>query len=526
MAETESQNKYESDPRESTIAAYRIASLPVEYSGTRHKLLHQRGFNILSNRSPSSDQSSDIDDGTIDLGELIEDFAATAMRHDRGRTVTSEPEFYDPASLSLVAGLAGYAVTEHDELRGLPEKNLRPLTAIRDYYFERLHDLIAASDRQLTVLEELAEHIYAKPQPDHVSPPPTVCTGVGYVPEFRDTLYVEIPMVAASSKCLVYAVNGQLARIRNRRHETTDGELVTEVKDNNLYVPIADLLNKHRELMEDDFFALVSSAGDILSSDEEMWLFDAASGIHDSITRRLENAQEQLIYNDWDEDSRFAKLVVNALSRNPDHELGGAYTATTLYEALSEYDGDYKWEERRLGRLNSPRQVVDHLESAINEFPAWDKTYDAESGTTLYHVQGGSSQYKDLHVDELKDLFQLPCFQNLDDKLHEQSPVRKWLFSFVRLCSWLPQYYDAPDEKLVQDIQDIFSQYPWYDPQTTTYQTRYELTNTISGETPLPMNCDNDTMQMFCIGQDACDYNIYQSVNFHADMYDELDGRE
>ena len=57
--------------------------------------------------------------------------------------------------------------------------------------------------------------------------------------------------------------------------------------------------------------------------------------------------------------------------------------------------------------------------------------------------------------------------------------------------------------------EDGFSRWPWYDEQVTYYQIRYEFSNTIGGDTPLPMNCGNDDMQRYCIGQDQCPYSIW-----------------
>jgi len=37
------------------------------------------------------------------------------------------------------------------------------------------------------------------------------------------------------------------------------------------------------------------------------------------------------------------------------------------------------------------------------------------------------------------------------------------------------------------------------------------------------MNCDNDDMQRYCIGQEQCPYSIWGSLPFPDEMYDQLD---
>jgi len=66
------------------------------------------------------------------------------------------------------------------------------------------------------------------------------------MPEFGDGLYLEIPMAAASRKCLV------------RKDEASTGsddggEILTRVKDNKLYVPVGDFDSKYRDYAERAF---------------------------------------------------------------------------------------------------------------------------------------------------------------------------------------------------------------------------------------------------------------------------------
>jgi len=91
------------------------------------------------------------------------------------------------------------------------------------------------------------------------------------------------------------------------------------------------------------------------------------------------------------------------------------------------------------------------------------------------------------------------------------------------MVMWLPQYQDSSLDEIVADLKDVFSRWPWYDEQETEYQVRYEFSNTIGGNTPLPMNCDNDDLQRYCIGQDQCPYSIWGSLPFPDEMYEQVD---
>jgi len=37
------------------------------------------------------------------------------------------------------------------------------------------------------------------------------------------------------------------------------------------------------------------------------------------------------------------------------------------------------------------------------------------------------------------------------------------------------------------------------------------------------MNCDNDDLQRYCIGQDQCPYSIWGSLQFPDEMYEQVE---
>ncbi|SEO17337.1 hypothetical protein SAMN05216388_100917 [Halorientalis persicus] len=524
--------KYTMDATESLLAAYRTAALPVEYTGSAHRTLYDRGLDVLQERhsisqidQPQSESGSgDSDGASLDLHGLIDRFGTIAIDRGLDRKVTGEPPFRDPAVLATTATLASYIITNQEKYKGVPEKNSKLLTDIRDYYITRLTRMIREHNDQDIILQELAEVLYSKPEPEDGPIPSRICTDVREMDEFGGRLYLEIPVASASPQCLVYRSDGSVGARYNADTGEKEGDLLTHTKDNHLYVPAVHAEYKLRERLKDDFFALLFSIEDTLGDEQQEWFLNGEYGMVKELEKWVRTGQNQRIYNDWDPDTQFARTIENAIGDADSYQTGQTFTLSALYEILSEYEPERDWEKKRLRRITSPEALHESLDAVIESMPTWERVTTGTE-TDAYYIDETSSQYKEVHVDEISDLFELPCFQNLRDKLHQQPPVRKWLFSFVRLCSWLPQYYDADDEKLVQDIKDIFSQFPWYDEATTEYQTRYELSNTIAGNTPLPMHCDNDTMQLFCIGQETCDYNIYSSIDFDKELYQEIDER-
>ena len=70
------------------------------------------------------------------------------------------------------------------------------------------------------------------------------------------------------------------------------------------------------------------------------------------------------------------------------------------------------------------------------------------------------------------------------------------------------------------DIKAAFSEYPWYDEDTTDYQVRYEM-----NQDAQPVSCtnENEKFTQFCIGRENCDYSIYASLPLKQSVYDTLD---
>ncbi|WP_199897078.1 primase-associated protein, partial [Halarchaeum acidiphilum] len=267
---------------------------------------------------------------------------------------------------------------------------------------------------------------------------------------------------------------------------------------------------------------LLSVQEDGLSEDQQTWLVANESAITERIDRFLEGSNHDRIWRDWDRGERLVRVLREAVTDVDDDTatVGTFHSAQALYDALAAYEPEASWKQRIQNRVSSPRSLGNLL---VSQQDHRSLTVEQDRETNQYRIDASSRGAHPITVDSIEDLFELPCMANMAERLQEKKPVRKDLYNFVRMVMWLPQYQESSLDEIVDDLKDVFSQWPWYDEQTTDYQIRYEFSNTIDGETPLPMNCDNDDLQRYCIGQDQCDYSIWGSVPFPDEMYDQLD---
>jgi hypothetical protein len=132
----------------------------------------------------------------------------------------------------------------------------------------------------------------------------------------------------------------------------------------------------------------------------------------------------------------------------------------------------------------------------------------------LYILSYTDNGARQIDVQTPHDVFELPCVSNLEDYFMENPPEREPLFFLVRILCSLENRFTH------EEIAEVFTRFPWYDPSTTWYQVGYELT-----QTAVPIGCENDHTRwgQFCIGQENCDYSIYGSLPIREEVYDRLD---
>ncbi|WP_114579253.1 primase-associated protein [Saliphagus sp. LR7] len=509
------------DPRENTRDAYLVAAIPTKYTDDEIIELFARGYERY------------VVDKTPDRETLLSDFErfGTGAFDKSKRERSLEYPFVDrPATLVLLATLSAVCVTEQPRFEDTPPRRNQVVQNIRELFATNLLALVHEYD-DLTLYQEIAEVLYAKGPSQDGPHPGRVCTGVKPMPELDDAeeggeepaeseseLYVEIPMAAASRTCLAREPTVATS------HEET-GEIRAQVKNNHLYVPLDHLHDTYRSYASTCFGRLLAVQEDELDESERKWLREHETAITERTDEAIERGQYEQVWNNWDRGEQVVRVIRNAVQASPQTTVGEFYTAQELYDTLDTYVPDNEGEQAQLRQFSNQRSVAKTL---ANYESHQSLTIDRSERINTYcigHSGGGS---RPLEITELEDLFELPCLAAMDERLHEEKPVRKDLFNFVRMVMWLPQYREKSIDEITDEIKDVFSRWPWFDPEITEYQIKYEARRGDrgigpKGNIPLPMNCDNDDMQRYCIGQDQCPYSIYGSLPFPDEMYDQLE---
>ena len=496
-----------------------VAALPTECSDSRIGQLFERGYQRYT---------VDGEPQPTDLIRDIERFGTAAL-NDRLRLATARnPLVDDPGILAVVSTLSAVCVKAHPSFEKVPPRNIQVLYDIRELYVNNLASLIREFGDP-TAQQDIAEVLYAKEPGEDGPQPGRVCTGIQVIPEFGGGQYLEIPMVAASRQCLMRqrGESGGDAKDDERREgeDAARRPILTRLKDNNLYVPIGDFDEKYREYARGGFKRLLRVQEESLTDDQITWLTTHENGITDRIDSLVNSGHRERIWRNWDVGERLIRVLKKAIDNHPDEDVtvGAFLSAKTLYSAVERYEPERGWERATIGRISSPRSLGNllarHRDHRLLEIRQ-------RGNTNEYKLIGTSpSGPEPIQVETIEDLFQLPCLANMEERLHRESPVRKDLYNFVRMVLWLPEYRNANPDRVVEDLKTVFARWPWYDEATTDYQVRYEINHTIDGEVPLPMNCSNDDMQRYCIGQDLCPHTVYGSIPFSEEMYSRIEGR-
>lgn len=491
-------------PVNNESTAYRVAALPLKYSETDIHNLFTRGYNRY------------VVDGEDQPDELLNDierFGTAAFKKDIRTGAAEEPFVDEPGTLAVMATLSAICVKSHSKFEDTTPRKIQPLYDIRELYINNLGSLVRErGDRNLQ--QDIAEVLYRKNPGDEGQHPGRVCTGIKEMPEFGGGLYFEIPMVAASKKCLVHSDTDTSGEKKN-------GDLLTHIKDNRLYIPAGDLDDKYREYAKRAFKRLLDVQEHALSEEQYNWLIKHESAITEQIDRFGDSGHYERIWRNLSPGDRLIRLLQDAIQEVPNATAAFQefQSAEALYEALEEYDPDSGWKRDLFNRISSPRSLGNRLSSHQDH-----RAVTVNQGVSnRYRIEKISNGAKSIRVESIDDLLELPCLSNMEERLHEKKPVRKDLYNFVRMVMWLPQYQNSDLDTITEDIKEFFSRWPWFDEQITEYQIRYEFEQDIEGNPPLPMNCDNDDMQRYCIGQDQCPYSIWGSLPFPDQMYEQAD---
>jgi len=467
------------------------------------------------------------------LAADVEYFFEQSMDPNTRTEEILEPPLADPARATVVAAMTASAVRMHPKVENAPPEKIQLIQYIRQYHTEMLLGILREMSQQET--GELFDELY-KAEIDHERPRPA--KGISALkrkpdehPDFE--WFTEIPLVAANEICQARFHDGNWGGNYNPDTNELIGNPNYHIENNCIYVPIKHgvslLIKRQKEVFE----RVVNMTWDAVPDKQIQFIYNNAEAIKSTIEDLIRHGEKEDLWTDWDPQENLLRLVRNAAKEADDLDSTEFNQAEDYYQAILDYDGDRFGEERAKRKLSSVRSLANSLVTIAqsDEYRAVEhRTYE-DRRNSEYSVGRGSGNYRQITVDELDDIFELPCFQNMIDalKLDNGGPVRKDLFNFVRMVFWLEGYHDLPENEredaVVDDIHELFeSKWDWYDRETTDYQARYELQHgEINGEPPLPMHCDNHDMQRHCIGKSFCPYDIYQSLPFPDAMYDQLD---
>ena len=217
------------------------------------------------------------------------------------------------------------------------------------------------------------------------------------------------------------------------------------------------------------------------------------------------------------------KVILRAVEEVSDDiaQLNKWHSAGELYEALEyhAHDTNSSWEQRKINEIGNVRSLAHHLRNHEEHQDVdiyhhhEDREDDGTEGETfrqnMYRLRFNQSDATTIQVSEIEDILELPCMQHIHNFLLEEKPVWFVLYTYVRVI------LSVENDFTVEEIVDWFRQYPWFDEETTRYQTRYEKNRTNENNDPYqPVNCysDNEEFTQFCIGIGNCEYEIHKSL--------------
>jgi len=462
------------------------------------------------------------------------DYFFRQSRDPEARTgpVEGDPPITNPARVVAISATTASAIRQHPKVENAPVEKIQLIQHVRKYHRVLLLDILTEMGKE--TIAELYHELY-KAEVDHERPRPLIgISGMEARPDEHPEFdwFIKIPLAAANEICQARFHNGNWGGEYDPETNEVVGEPNYHIDNNCIYVPeehgTALLSNRQKEAFE----RIAEVAWTSVPQKQYQYVYNQAEIVKDRIEELIRHGEQEDLWTDWDPQQNLLRLVRNAAKEVEDLDATEFHQAEEYYEAVKEYDADGFGEGQAKRNIKSVMSLAKKLGKIADssEYPAVEiQRYDR--GPADYSIGRGSGNYKQITVDELDDIFELPCFQNMIDalKLDNGGPVRKDLFNFVRMVYWLEGYHELDgsqrEDAVVDDIHDLFeSKWDWYDEETTDYQARYELRHgEIDGEAPLPMNCDNHDMQRHCIGKSFCPYNIYQSLPFPESMYDQLD---
>jgi hypothetical protein len=525
MSKTDTKNDDQQnaiDPRGEE--AFRRLALPTEYSPLKLQQLFQTGLNTWVKDSGEQDGEA--------LIQQVEEFAINAFHAYDGVLDTEDTiSLQTPGQLALLATYSAIIVKHQENFtESVQDRNGRDVQVLHDirtHFTARLTDLLKKQENSeqhyQNVAEVVLEKNMGKVKHQHVGRVVTDIT----IPENCHRPHFEIPMVAASPKCIHYK-------------EDENGSKTPDVvfQDNKLYLPFEYFDDHWKEYLNKGFKRLLQvQEQEVLTRGNVQWLLDEETRISDRIEQYQQSDGNRLWKTSgttWDKLNFFRSALEEHDEFEPEPER--YYTVSEIHEAIQKSNPKYRQPQRFKKQYDSKQKIATYLSSLDHQLLTVQET--ANHKPDKYWIKKYSGP-PGVAVHDLENIFKLPCMGALDEHLqeagpgtNEDGPVRKDLWNFARMVMWLPGYYTEREgqkdkihiDKVVEDLKELFSRYDWYDEEITEEQVRYEYRKgEREGKRFLPMSCNNDDMRKWCIGRNECQYSIYRSLPFVEPMYDQLE---
>lgn len=488
------------NPFESEIDGWEILALPTRSTKTDRENLLESGYDRYRDTNARTDGDA--------LMEDIDKFVIKSLEKPDRQAVVDDPFTTHPGKLAVLTTVGTCAIAWNSRVkkhsgRGRYKPRLKLHHAVRDYFRHHVQWLCRKHEERSRFLCDFAEHGYRRRQEDKYGPPPgRVCTGIVPRPELGDGLFTEIPLEHASMQCFI---------------KDDEGTLISKIRDRNVYIPAWHLNEKIHEQTGKAWELLVDTFEETCDAEAAAFIIERTPTVQRKLIRLFEtNRFDEL----FEERKDPLPLIVMTKALNAfDHEeiaCGKWVTAEDLYTAISQYRPD-PLERSIVRKMTGPRSIgrrLAHLEGHR------DIDIERRDGyPNHYRIRDSRGRARNVMVEKPEDLFELPCFNNLDEELKTGKPTREVLFLFVRVLLSLENEFS--DDEIV----DLFRRWPWFDEEITRYNVAYERTRTMpDGSPPLPIGCNNDNTQFshFCIGKEICPYRIYSSLPMKKEVKEQV----
>ena len=501
MSTTRSQR----DPRTDTDFAWEVAVNPSAYQKSTLNKLLRRGAAHYSGGPSKEDENPD---SRPLLEDDVQAFLLRALKDKpEEKEIVSNPDIApdEPGRLVLLAAFSEMMVKHHPVVISDARDSKMP-DFLRDYY---RHHIFAASIKYTNsnvIKKALGASVFGRDKEDDRGPP--IGEPIEDIVSHNGKEYFKIPIAQASTKCLVENDEGVVSHIQGP-YVYIPIQFVAE--EYNLY-----LYNERYDSVIGEFSQIITDRNDRQRIQEFIEYMDEFNDYLDQL--ETSNYISHLFYER--EFPKELEVILRAVKgTNPEvARLGVELRAGDIHKAIEQlaHETEYTWIENVCDGLSTPTIIGKTLSKLGETHSDYIEIRDGPS-YQLYVLQYRRGNYMMIDVNEIADIEEFPCFNNLHETLHTRKPVRWYLYTLIRYIESLEKDFSK------EDIVEYFSQFPWYDEEITSYEVEYELDHT-NDEVALPISCSNDNknFHQICIGRQNCDYDLYKSVDFNREVKDKL----